>query len=153
MSGRFREVNFRNLRQKDKRTPARRITVARSSPRAAWCLLAQPTSTKNSAPSINPLASFFGKQLFPSPATPLPPPTKWAAANSSSSPPAAGKIPSLLPAASTLLLLCLRNHRTQLQNRNQNLSPEIWPARARAADFPNFSPLPGNSPRFWDFRL
>ncbi len=54
----------------------RKITAARSSPREGCCSSEQPTSTKNSAPSINPPVNSFGKRPSPSPATPPRRPTK-----------------------------------------------------------------------------
>src|SRR2546429_442811 len=70
------KINTRNSRRRGKKTRVRKITAARSLPQAGSFSSGQPTSTKNSAPSINPRVSCFGKPLSPSPATPLPPPTK-----------------------------------------------------------------------------
>jgi len=67
---------YPELASKGQKTRARKITAVRSLPQAVSCSSVQPTSTKNSTPSINPPASCFGKRPSPSPAMPLPPLTK-----------------------------------------------------------------------------
>src|SRR6266446_6710403 len=138
MFGRFRWVNIQNLPRRDRRTLARRITGVQSSPRADCFLSGRPTSTRNSAPSINPRVNCFGKRPCPSPATPPPPPTKSMAVNSSSSPRAAAKIPSHHPVVSTSPSPCRKCHqpRRPVQTRRTSLGNRVRIDRHSQPAFP-----------------